>query len=136
MVYILIDDYQQFLVRYRLPRYMKVGDTATIKVYFINKSEYTLGVSLSFPKVDEALEVGAITLELPIVEPHDFTTKSFPLTALKPSRKAKITVGGNGFNMGPEDIAFYDEFERRTYILPCDFKYDAAYAHEWYDMLW
>ena len=77
---------------------MTVGQTATIKVYFINRSEFTIGASLAFPEVDEALEVGAITLELPIVAPKSFNTKSFPLTAVKEKRDARITVGANGFN--------------------------------------
>ena len=77
---------------------MRVGQTINVKVYFINRSEFTLGVSLSFPKVDEALEVGGITKELPIVEPKSFTTKTFPLTALKPSKDARITVGARAFN--------------------------------------
>ena len=45
---------------------MNVGDTVTINTYFFNTGVVEYGVAIEFPFVEDSLEVGAITKELPI----------------------------------------------------------------------
>ena len=78
---------------------MNVGETITVNVYFFNIGEIDYGAAITFPFVEDSLEVGPITKELPIAKPGQVIVKTFPLTALKEDCEAKITVGANAIDV-------------------------------------
>ena len=97
---------------------MTVGETITVKVYFYNSGSVTLSNPLIWPFVDESLEVGPITKELPFTLPGQVSVKTFPLTALKKDCIAKITVGANVFDQkSGEGINFTISLDRTTRII-------------------